>query len=338
VHLHIEDCSPTHADGLTATLPSRSARFAAFINSLSDRYTSGSNARPSPRSTPLRTSVLFEKAAEGASKPSPPCWLRLKKKLRDYPSIKKYRGDLALGFEQSENGLYDILVVPRFKVQFENDRRRACRRLITGKLALGFKGVVTKKNEEHRFLLDDDEVFEPFVLKGGVPFDALDPQLSIRRADIAMFYHGMIDFWRKHPSFSHSVPAHFLQVSCELFLRAPLEVDERVEVVSGDSRGVHGYILNPRGIGRVGDGDTYTVEVEGIESTLEVEGRDLRRRFKEGDDVEVHFTEEDDWRGATAQILKLFDNGRILISKTKTLEEVRPSLPFKTRLLKYSIS
>ena len=233
--------------------------------------------------------------------PHPPCWLRFKKKLTDLPAVKRYRSDLALAFRREESG-YDVLVIPRFKFRYEEGGRRPAPRLFMSRFAFaaGFKGKSPAIRSPNRFSLDGDEIFEPFALKSDVPADAFDLRANIKAEEIILFYYGAIEFWELHPDLSRQITKKFMGLSCRLYLQHPVQINEKVEAVSGYAVGTKGRI-------RYIDGDSCTVEVEGEDEGKEVDLIHLRRWFQAGDHVRVHWSEREEWRGALGIVLMVED-------------------------------
>ena len=277
--------------------------FEEFINFFEARYIGNARATPpSPRPTSLNITAEGQIQAPLA-RPNPPCWLRLKKKITNFPAVKRYKSDLALAIRRTEAG-YDILVVPRFKFKFEVGRKRPEARLFMSKFALvvGTKGKAPKATgTKNGFFFNGDEILEPFALKTGVPFEAFEAHASIKPLDIAVFHHGMADFWQYHPALSKPITTTFMSVSCHLYLRHPLQVGERVKAVSGYGLGCQGRIESS-------SEGSYTVAINNGEKTQEFDGKDLRRYFKDGDHVKVYRAKQVDWRGALGHVLTIKDD------------------------------
>jgi hypothetical protein len=298
----------------------RNAGFEEFINTFEARYTN-TTAPPSPRLISLN--VTAEGLVQAPSvMPHPPCWLRFKKKLTHLPEVKRYKSDLALAFRRSGSS-YDVILPPRFKFRFEEGRRRRPRRLFNSKFAFaaGFKGkAAVKGSKEHRFDLDGDEILEPFVLKSNVPLEAFQPHALVKAEDFRFFYVGMAEFWAFHPELSEAISRPFIQLTCRLYLRRALQIDEKVEAVSG-------YAVGTQGVIRDIDGTSCSVEVEGERGLTEMDERDLERWFQPGDHVRVHWSDQREWVGAQVMVLKL--EGELVVVSGDNLADVSCFVPSK---------
>jgi hypothetical protein len=304
--LHRSEHRPTLTDD-------RNAGFEEFINTFEARYANRTTP-PSPR--PISLNVTAEGLVQAPpTMPHPPCWLRFRKKLTHLPEVKLYKSDLALAF-QRKGSRYDVIVAPRFKFKFEEGRRRRPRRLFNSKFAFaaGFKGKAAVKGpNEHRFDLDGDEIFEPFVIKSDVPLEAFQPHALIKAEDLSLFYYGMADFWGLHPELSEAIPRPFIQLTCRLYLRRALQIDEKVEAISGYGVGTQGCVRDI-------EGTSCSVEVEGEQGLKEIDERDLERWFRPGDHVQVHWSDRKEWIGAQAMVLKL--EGDLVVVSGDNLAEV----------------
>ena len=277
--------------------------FEEFINTFEARYSGNTRATPPPPH-PTSLNVTAEGLIQAPlARPNPPCWLRFKKKITTLSDVKRYKSDLALAIRRTGAG-YDVLVVPRFKLKFEEGRKRPAARLFKSNFAFvvrsKIKGPEVTGDENH-FSLQGDEIFEPFALKTDVPFEAFETHASIKPGDINAFYIGMADFGAYHPDLSKSISKAFMSVTCNLFLRHPLQIGERVKAVSGYGLGLRGQIVSS-------SEDSCSVAINGGAKTQEFDSKDLRRDFKDGDHIKVHWTERKNWRGTVGHILTIKDD------------------------------
>ena len=248
----------------------------------------------------------------------PPCWLRLCKKHPDFDlesGIKRYRADAAIGFDLTD-GLYDVLLIPRYRFKFERRGGRPPRRLFEGRgdVAAGLKAKEIGDNT-YRFLLD--EIFVPFVVKRGVPAKFFEKGNAVRSVDVAFFASGMLTFRLNHAMMAEEEHNRFMLVSSELFLRSPLEVRDKVKVETGTLMNMEGEVV----MANHGD-DTYSLQIDGREDIVEVEGMHLRRRFSVGDHVDVVTSLAEGWAGTMGFITKLQGN-LITVQSRDMKDEVR---------------
>ena len=308
----------------------RNSAFEEFIRVFADRYTHPRNARTTASlSGPGSLNITPEGLIQLPEvKPCPPCWLRFKKKLTNLPDVKRYKADLALAFEETESGHYNVIVVPRFKPRYEEGRRRPAPRLFKSKFAFvaGFKGKAPAEGlGKNQYTLNHDEIYEPFVVKKVVPLHAFDSHPALKPNDIALFYYGMIDFWDLHPEISGLIPRSFIEVTCQLYLRHPLQIDEKVEAVSGYGIGTQGWIRDL-------DGTSCSIEVEGKAGLKQIEATHLRRWFKPGDHIKVHFSERLEWRDSLGLVI-LVEGDLVTVHRDDIIADVSKNLSRKAIIL-----
>jgi hypothetical protein len=245
-----------------------------------------------------------------------PCWLRLCKKHPEFDKgIKRYRTDAAIGFELND-GLYDILLVPRYRFRFEKRGGRPPRRLFKGQgdVAAGLKARKTGDNQ-YRFLRD--EIFVPFVVKRDVPAKFFEKGKAVQSADVSFFASGMLAFKLNHTTMMlEEKYDRFMHISSELFLRSPLQARDKVRIETGTFMNSVGEVVTPNH-----DIDTYIVRIDGG-GDEEVEGVHLRRHFSVGGHVSVVASSADGWAGRVCFITKL-EGSSITVNSSNTKDEVR---------------
>ena len=232
--------------------------------------------------------------------PTVPFWARVRSATElggQHPLLPRYAGDLVL-VVSTENRLVDLLAVPRLPVKQGPASKRKYKREPRLIVAEGVDFFSTEEDSWHR--LPQKMVWHPYK-QAEVEWIS-DSIFRLKRIRIKETFSGPFAAFRRvhtdalildniRPTYfelnffawgygvTKQNPAQtFMKQSYERFLRAPLEVGNRV---CGDKRGIVGKVVD------IGFG-VVAVKDESSELVEEFTEEDLRRIFKNGDTVRVH--------------------------------------------------